>query len=57
MGDLINDVSSSESEDNEDTNTRLTKRKHSIDSDDQLEDDDYDLLEENLGCKVKRVII
>lgn len=33
------------------------KRKHeSEEEDDQLEDEDYDLIEENLGIKVKRVI-
>lgn len=54
--DLIDDNPIEEDSDNESDGSR--KRKKSDDEedfDDRLEDEDYDLLEENLGVKVQRV--
>lgn len=56
MKDLINDdVEEEESDDNDSVSG---KRKHDsdIEDDDQLEEDDYDLIEENLGIKVSRKV-
>lgn len=57
MNDLIDDNPIEESDgDDSDGSNRSKKRKASDDEDvdDRLEDDDYDLLEENLGVKVER---
>lgn len=45
-----------EEEEGDESGSETGKRKHedSEESDDQLEDEDYDLIEENLGVKVKR---
>lgn len=56
LKDLIDDnpIEESEGEDS-DAGSRGEKRKKSDDElDDRLEDDDYDLIEENLGVKVER---
>lgn len=66
MKDLIDDNPIEEDESDGDSDTSIkggtgTKRKKSDDEDDELddrlEDEDYDLIEENLGVKVERVII
>ncbi|XP_052215259.1 transcription elongation factor SPT6-like isoform X2 [Dreissena polymorpha] len=56
MKDFINeDVEEDEPEEEEEEGAGGEKRKHeSEEEDDQLEDEDYDLIEENLGIKVKR---
>lgn len=58
LKDLIDDnpIEESEGEDS-DGSTTSKKRKKSDDEDfdDRLEDEDYDLIEENLGVKVERV--
>lgn len=54
LKDLIDDNPIEESE-GEDSDASGQKRKKSDESDDdRLEEDDYDLLEENLGVKVER---
>lgn len=54
LKDLIDDRPIEESE-GEDSDASGQKRKKSDESDDdRLEEDDYDLLEENLGVKVER---
>ncbi len=58
MKDLIDDNPIEEDSDNDSERSR--KRKKSDDEDDEdfddrLEDEDYELLEENLGVKVQRV--
>lgn len=47
-----------EEEEGDESGSETGKRKHedSEESDDQLEDEDYDLIEENLGVKVKRKV-
>ena len=56
MKDLINDEEE-EIEEDSDNEGESGKRKHEdSDIDDQLEDEDYDLIEENLGVKVKRKV-
>lgn len=59
LKDLIDDAPIEESgSDGEDSDASAgpKKRKKSDDElDDRLEDEDYDLIEENLGVKVKRV--
>lgn len=57
MKDFINEDDEVEEEgDDDDDEGGGEKRKHeSEEEDDQLEDEDYDLIEENLGIKVKRV--
>jgi len=56
MKDLINDAEE-EVVDSGDESEGGEKRKHEdSDGDDMLEDDDYDLIEENLGIKVKRKV-
>lgn len=58
LKDLIDDAPIDEGSDGEDSDqSEHAKRKKSDDEDeldDRLEDDDYDLIEENLGVKVKR---
>lgn len=61
LKDLIDDApieeSASEGEDSDTSRGKAKKRKKSDDElDDRLEDEDYDLIEENLGVKVERVI-
>lgn len=60
LKDLIDDnpIEESEGEDS-DASGASKKRKKSDDEDfdDRLEDEDYDLIEENLGVKVERVCI
>lgn len=63
MKDLIDDNPIEEDESDADSDTSniggTAKRKKSDDEDDELddrlEDEDYDLIEENLGVKVERV--
>jgi transcription elongation factor SPT6 len=55
LKDFIEDANV-ESEESGDEESRKRKRSEGrTELDDQLEDDDYDLLEENLGIKVTRV--
>lgn len=58
LKDLIDDNPIEEGTDGEDSDTSNTskkRKKHEDDDlDDRLEDDDYDLIEENLGVKVER---
>lgn len=60
LKDLIDDnpIEESEGEDS-DASNRHKKRKKSDDEDfdDRLEDEDYDLIEENLGVKFERVCV
>lgn len=61
MPGLINDnVESEEGSDDGDGDLETDgdggKRKHESDIDEDLEDDDYELLEENLGIKIDRVV-
>ena len=57
LKDLIDDAPIEEERDGEDSDaSRQSKKEKSDDEfDDRLEDDDYDLIEENLGVKVDRV--
>ena len=56
MKDFINEDEEVEEADDDEEERGGEKRKHeSEEEDDQLEDEDYDLIEENLGIKVKRV--
>lgn len=58
LKDLIDDTPINEESDGEDSDAseQSNKRKKSDDEmDDRLEDEDYDLIEENLGVKVQRV--
>lgn len=60
LKDLIDDNPIEESEgDDSDASGVSQKRKKSDDEDfdDRLEDEDYDLIEENLGVKVERVSV
>ncbi|XP_014787232.1 transcription elongation factor SPT6 [Octopus bimaculoides] len=54
MKDLINDDVEEEESDDNDSVTGKRKHDSDIEDDDQLEEDDYDLIEENLGIKVSR---
>ncbi|CAL1273727.1 unnamed protein product [Larinioides sclopetarius] len=56
MKDLINDDEEEEDDDKEDSDDEIgrKRKKRHEDYDDGLEDEDYDLLEENLGVKVQR---
>lgn len=58
VNDLIDDNPIEEDDSDDDGSDGSRKRKKSDDEDelsDRLEDDDYDLIEENLGVKVQRV--
>lgn len=61
LKDLIDDnpieEEGSDGEDSDASNSSKKRKKHEDDDDldDRLEDDDYDLIEENLGVKVERV--
>lgn len=56
LKDLIDDnpIEESEGEDSDASGGEKRKKSDDEELDDQLEDDDYDLLEENLGVKVER---
>lgn len=54
MKDLINDEEEEVEEDSDEDVGGKKKRRHHDDFDDNLEDEDYDLIEENLGVKVQR---
>lgn len=58
---LIDDNPIEDDNDGEDSDgsdySRKRKKSDDEDFDDRLEDEDYDLLEENLGVKVERVYI
>lgn len=60
MKDFINEdvEEEGEEESGDEGDGQAGKRKHDSDDqlDDQLSDDDYDLIEENLGIKVKRKV-
>ncbi|XP_054723966.1 LOW QUALITY PROTEIN: transcription elongation factor SPT6-like [Uloborus diversus] len=53
MKDLINDEEEEEEKDSDEEIVRKKKKRHE-ELDDEFEDDDYDLIEENLGVKVQR---
>lgn len=58
VNDLIDDNPIEEDSDNESERSRKRKKsddEDDEDSDDRLEDEDYDLLEENLGVKIQKV--
>lgn len=58
LKDLIDDnpIEESEGEDSDGSGTsKKRKKSDDEDFDDRLEDEDYDLIEENLGVKVERV--
>lgn len=56
LQDLIDDNPIEES-DGSDSDSPSKKRRRSVeDLDDRLEDDDYELIEENLGVKVQRKV-
>lgn len=59
MKDLIDDnpIEDEDSENESDGSRKRKKSDDEDDSDDKLSDEDYDLLEENLGVKVQRVCI
>jgi len=60
LKDLIDDnpIDESEGEDSHGSNHhKKRKRSDDEDFDDRLEDEDYDLIEENLGVKLERVSI
>lgn len=59
LKDLIDDNPIEEGSDGEDSDVSNSSKKRKKDEDDddlddRLEDDDYDLIEENLGVKVER---
>jgi len=54
VNDLIDDNPIEEDSDN--ASDRKRKKSDDEDFEDVLEDDDYDLLEENLGVKVQKVV-
>lgn len=57
MEGFIKDEEEEEEEEGEESGSESGKRKHEdSESDDQLEEEDYDLIEENLGVKVKRKV-
>jgi len=56
LKDLIDDAPIEESDGEDSDASRPSKKgKSDDDFDDRLEDEDYDLIEENLGVKVERV--
>jgi transcription elongation factor SPT6 len=56
LNDLIDDAQIEESDgEDSDVSRGSKKEKRDDDFDDRLEDEDYDLIEENLGLKVERV--
>ena len=55
LKDLIADEDEEEEESDQERPKRKRKRGKESDYDDRLEDEDYDLLEENLGITLKRV--
>lgn len=55
MKDLIDDNEESEGEDSDASGEKKRKKSDDEDYDDRLEDEDYDLIEENLGVRVERV--
>lgn len=56
LKDLIDDAPIEESDGEDSDMSRPSKKEKSDDDfDDRLEDEDYDLIEENLGVKVERV--
>lgn len=58
MKDLINDEEIESEGEDSDASNNSHKRKRDEDDDDlddRIDDEDYDLLEENLGMKVERV--
>jgi transcription elongation factor SPT6 len=56
LKDLIDDAPIEESDGEDSDVSRPSKKEKSDDDfDDRLEDEDYDLIEENLGVKVERV--
>jgi hypothetical protein len=57
LKDLIDDAPIEESDGEDSDASRQSKKRKSDDDDfdDRLEDEDYDLIEENLGVKVERV--
>ncbi len=60
VNDLIDDNPIEEDDSEDEGSDGSRKRKKSDDEDelsDRLEDDDYDLIEENLGVKVQRVSV
>lgn len=54
MKDLIDDTPIQDEDDDSSEGGLKRKKKESDDDDDQLEDEDYELIEENLGIKVKK---
>lgn len=56
LKDLIDDnpIEESEGEDTDDGSHGEKRKKSDDELDDRLEDEDYDLIEENLGVKVER---
>lgn len=56
LKDLIDDnpIEESDGEDSDGSHGQKRKKSDDEDLDDRLEDEDYDLLEENLGVKVER---
>lgn len=59
LKDLIDDnpIEEDDSEGEDSDSSKKRKKSDEEDFDDRLEDDDYDLIEENLGVKVERVNI
>lgn len=57
LKDLIDDnpIEESEGEDSDGSHHKKRKKSDDEDFDDRLEDEDYDLIEENLGVKLERV--
>jgi transcription elongation factor SPT6 len=55
MKDFINEDDDVEEEGEEEGGGEKRKHESEEEEDDQLEDEDYDLIEENLGIKVQRV--
>lgn len=53
MDNLVDDNPIEEGSEGEDSDADVGKRKQHSDEDDQLEEDDFDLIEENLGIKVR----
>jgi len=56
LKDLIDDnpIEESDGEDSDASGGQKRKKSDDEDLDDRLEDEDYDLLEENLGVKIER---
>lgn len=57
LKDLIDDnpIEEDDSDGEDSDSSKKRKKSDEEDFDDRLEDDDYDLIEENLGVKVERV--